>query len=244
MTAKQFGKSVETLNGFRFWDNALIAVMGLCLVAPVPFAFVNYNILTVFWALFAVTFYMWDYYHIELDPAYPVSQRKSSDGQDLSLANNRKIIMGAAVFPGTRKTAVKAYQNKRLAVSLILTAGLVIQGIMLFNCKEPIHSTPLILSDIFIVSAYCINYIAIAVRKGLGSSGARRSTGTMILCFSFAALTQINRDIPDDKPMGAGVIMLFNAFITLSVSLICYFKCLRDAENTARNGEKIGEEKL
>ncbi|MGN1102723.1 MAG: hypothetical protein ACI4RG_11060 [Huintestinicola sp.] len=241
MTAKKFRKSVETLNGFRFWDNALIAAMGLCLMAPVPFAFVNYNILTVFRAMFAVTFYFWDYYHIELDPAYPVSQRKSSDGQDPSLANNRKIIIGAAVFPGTRKTAVKAYQNKRFAVSLILTAGLVIQGIMLLRCKELIHSTPLILSDIFIVSSYCINYIAIAIGKCLGSSGARRITDTMILSCSFAALTQINRDIPDDKPMGAGVIMLFNAFITLLVSLICYFKCLRDAENTARNGEKIGE---
>ena len=75
MTAKQFRKSVETLNGFRFRDNALIAVMGLCLMAPVPFAFVNYNILTVFRAMFAVTFYFWDYYHIELDPAYPVYQR-------------------------------------------------------------------------------------------------------------------------------------------------------------------------
>ena len=136
---------------------------------------------------------------------------------------------------------MKAYQNKRLAVSLILTAGLVIQGIMLFMSKKLIHSTPLILSNIFIVSIYCINYISIAVGKGLRSSSARRFTGTMMMCFSFAALAQINRDIPDDKPMGAGVIMLFNAFITLLVSLICYFKCLRDAENTARNGEKIGE---
>lgn len=244
MTAKQFGKSVETLNGFRFWNNALIAVMGLCLMAPVPFAFVNYNILTVFWALFAVNFFIWDYYHIELDPAYPVYQSRRSDGQDPSLANNRKIILGAAVFPGTRKTAVKVYQNKRLAVSLIFTAGLIIQGIILLLSKKLIHSTPLILSNIFIVSAYCINYIAIAVGKGLRSSGARRFTETMMMCFSFAAVAQINRDIPDDKPMGAGVIMLINALITLSVSLICYIKCLKDAENTARNGEKIGEIEL
>lgn len=243
MTAKQFDKAVGTLSGKGILDKILIAAMGMCLILSAPFAFVNYGILSVSWFLFSMLYIFWEIYRILYDPAYPIVYNVKKQEDKLYIPENRRTVYAAAVFPADRKTAVRASNNTRLIVSLIIVLGLAAQGISLIKTDKLICASPLVISPCLITFIYNISSILTASHKGIHSFGTRQMCTMLITSVSFSGLTML-RNEPDDRGEGAGIIMLLNAFITLAVSLICYVKCLKDAENTAHNGEKIGEIEL
>lgn len=238
MTAKQFDRAMGTLSGYGKIDRILIAAIAICLIAPVPFAFVNYNILCVFWVLFAMFFMSWEYINIMFTPAYPVFQKTKDIEANYLLSENQRTVNSAALFPADRATAVKAFQNKRLFISLIIVLGLIVQGTALINSEILINSSPLIIGTSLTTLVYNIGSILLAVKKGIHSVVTRQMCMVLMISFAITSLS-MTRYEPDDNGMGAGTVMLINAAITLIISLASYRKCLRDAKNTARNGEKI-----
>lgn len=239
MTAKQFYKAAETLRGRGKWDRFLVGAMGMCLIILAPLAMVNVRFLSVGWLWFSIFYILWECDRISYDPAYPVIRKNKEN--DLNIMENRRTVYASAVFPADRKTAVRASNNNRLIVSFIIVLGLIVQGLLLIKTDKLIYASPLIISPCLITLIYNISSVLMATRKGIRSYLTRQMCIVFILSFSGSGVTLSDHEQPDDLGSGVGTIMLLNALITLSVSLICYFKCLKDAENTARNGEKIGE---
>ena len=237
MTSKQFRKAAGMLTGTYPWSTILTDAMCVCLAVPVIFG--NYIISSVCWAVAATMFFTWEYYQIEFDPSYPVPQSKK--GTDLNLFINEKVIELSSVLPAARETAVRAYHNSRLVISAVFSAGLAAQGICFCMSSDPVYSTPLVLAVILGTAAYTVNMIAPTIKKGIKCAAARRLTAQLMMCFSFPGVFMLNDTAPDDNPMGIGVIMLANAVFIFIVNLICRSKCLKDAKNTARNGDTIKE---
>ncbi|MCI7768386.1 MAG: hypothetical protein MSJ26_10480 [Oscillospiraceae bacterium] len=238
MTAKQFDKAMGTLSGYGIIDRILIAAIAICLIAPAPFAFVNYNIMCVFWVIFAMLFMSWEYINIMFTPAYPVFQKTKDIEANYLLSENQRTVNSAALFPADRTTAVRAFQNKRLLISLMIVIGLIAQGTALINSDKIINSTPLIVGTSLTTIVYNIGSILFAVKKGIHSVVTRQMCMVLMISFAITSLS-MTRYEPDDSGLGTGTVMLINAAITLIISLISYKKCLHDAKNTARNGEKI-----
>lgn len=238
MTAKQFDRAMGTLSGYGSVDRILMAAIGISLIGSAPFAFVNYKIMCVFWAFFAMFFMSWEYINIMFTPAYPVFQKTRDIEANYLLTENQRTVNSAALFPADRYTAVKAFQNKRLLISLMIVTGLIAQGTALINSDIMINSTPLVVGTSFMTLVYNIGSILFAVKKGIHSVVTRQMCMVLMISFAISSLS-MTRYEPDVDGSGTGIVMLINAFFTLMISLISYKKCLHDAKNTARNGEKI-----
>lgn len=246
MTAKQFDRAMGTFNGHGKIERIIMAAMGICLIAGAPFAYLNYRLLIFNWVSFTALYICLEYIQLSCDPAYPSFSRKKSDDNNIyaSLSDNRKMINAAALFPADRLTAVRAFQNKRLCISLCIVLGLIAQGAVLIKTDIPVNSSPLIIGTSFITLSYNFISILMTVKKGLGCAAARNISCIVMLSIAVTSLSMIPDYEIDKTGMGVGTVFLINAAITLLISLATYRKCLHDAENTARNGEKIGEEKL
>lgn len=246
MTAKQFDRAMGTLNGQGKIEKIFMAVMMFFLISGAPCALLNYRLITFNWIGFTVLYICLEYILLSGDPAYPSYSRKKSDENNIyeSIADNRKMINAAALFPADRATAVRAFQNKRLFVSLCIVLGLIAQGAVLIITNMPVCSSPLIVGTSLITLSYNIISILMTVKKGLRCAGARNICCIVMLSFALTSLSLRPDHETDKTGMGVGTVFLINAAITLMISLSTYRKCLKDAENTARNGEKIGETKL
>ena len=103
MTVKSFNKAFGYLNGFHFWEDMKIVIMGICqfIALPLTILFGDISKLGAYWsalwAVFAALYTTWDIIHISLDPAYPFS--KAHDAETwVEAAGSKKAVESVALI--------------------------------------------------------------------------------------------------------------------------------------------------
>lgn len=242
MTVKSFNKALGYLNGFHIRDNAKIVLMCVCQLIVLPLTmlvgdFSKFGAIWAFsWIVFSMLYSFWDIIHITFDPAYSVY---NSPDSDFKLEDNKKIIEAAALFPADRFTAVKAFHTKRLIINLSVSAGLVINGIAFMGMGSVAGGSAYIIGVSFFALINILYYALMLYKKGFVNSKAIWFCDVLVCVFGFTDFIGVN-EYSQGSGVSVGISMLISAVIILAVTLICYVKCLRDAKNTARNGEPTG----
>lgn len=243
MTVKSFNKAFGYLNGFHLRDDPEIVIMGLSqfIALPLTMLFGDTSKIgaywSVLWTVFGAMYFIWDIIHISLDPSYPVSKARNAE-TEFEAAGNKKAVEAAAVFPTDRFTAVKLFHIKRLAIALTVSAGFLINGLAFMGMDTVAGGSSIIFVVIFFALSNIFYYAAFLYKRGLKSSPLRRFCDTFIMTASCIGV--FHGSYSQSSGASVGTAMLISAAIILTTSLICYRKCLKDAENTARNGEPTG----
>lgn len=153
-------------------------------------------------------------------------------------AGSKKAVEAAAVFPTDRFTAVKLFHIKRLVIAFMVSAGFLINGLVFMGADTVAGGFSVKFAVIFFALSNIFYYAAFLYKKGLKSSPLRCFCDIFIMSSAFAGI--FNESYSESSGASVGTAMLISAAIILITSLIFYRKCLKDAENTARNGEPTG----
>ena len=243
MTVKSFNKAFGYLNGFHFWEDMKIVIMGICqfIALPLTTLFGGISELGAYWsalwAVFAALYTTWDIIHISLDPAYPFSKAHDAE-TGVEAAGSKKAVEAAAVFPTDRFTAVKLFHIKRLVIAFMVSAGFLINGLVFMGIDTVAGGFSVKFAVIFFALSNIFYYAAFLYKKGLKSNRLRHCCDILITSSAFAGI--FTESYSESSGASVGTAMLISAAVILATSLICYRKCLKDAENTARNGEPTG----